>query len=451
MSLKVTAIFDIGKTNKKIFLFDEDLNEVYQEYIYFPEIKDDDGFACDDLNAIEHWVLNTFSLILKDERFELQAINFSAYGATLVHLDESYKPITPLYNYIKPYPSHLLELFKNKHGELEIWAQETASPILGMLNAGLQLFWLKYEKPKLFSKIKYSLFLPQYLSFLFSKKLVSEYTGIGCHTGMWNFEQNEFHNWMYEEGFVALLPAIHKKCEVAKIAGTSIKVGAGIHDSSAALIPYMRSNDESFVLLSTGTWSICLNPFNNIKLSTDELAQDCMCYLQPNGKPVKASRLFLGNEYNGWINKLSQHFKVDGSYHKKVAFDTNLFEKAERMTSPLFHWESISHTNNEITRLTDLDLSWFDSFEEAYHHLIKELAELQVEKIWLVLNGKNVRRIFLDGGFVDNSIFINILAEKLSDFEIIPSKIPWGSAIGAALSLNNNSLFNNNNVTNTHK
>ena len=98
MSLKVTAIFDIGKTNKKFFLFDENLHEVYQEYIQFSTIVDDDGFECDDLDAIEQWMLRTYKAISSNEKFAVQAINFSAYGATMVHLDESLKPVTPLYN-----------------------------------------------------------------------------------------------------------------------------------------------------------------------------------------------------------------------------------------------------------------------------------------------------------------------------------------------------------------
>lgn len=194
-----------------------------------------------------------------------------------------------------------MELSTKKHGELHAWSLQTASPALGMLNAGLQLFWLKYQKPLLFGKIKYTLFLPQYFSFLFSKQLASEYTSIGFHTGMWDFEHNNFHNWMYEEGFAGLLPAIGAEKDFFTIPGTSIKVGAGIHDSSAALIPFVNNNIQPFILLSTGTWSICLNPFNNTKLTKQEFEQDCLCYLQPNGKPVKTSRLFLGNEYNRWI------------------------------------------------------------------------------------------------------------------------------------------------------
>ena len=182
---------------------------------------------------------------------------------------------------------------------------------------------------------------------------------------------------------------------------------------------------------------IFIDNFENvvINLTKEELAQDCLCYLQPNGKPVKASRLFLGNEYNGWIKKLAIHFRVDESFHKKVMYDASLFNKSEKILSPLFLWESITHPNNEITRLTNMDLSWFESFEEAYHHLIKELVDLQVEKLLLVMNGRSIKKIFLDGGFVDNLIFINMLSEKLPDFEIIPSEIPLGSAIGAALTI----------------
>ncbi len=46
---KVIAIFDIGKTNKKILLFDEKLQVVYQKEHKFPETTDDDRFECDDI------------------------------------------------------------------------------------------------------------------------------------------------------------------------------------------------------------------------------------------------------------------------------------------------------------------------------------------------------------------------------------------------------------------
>lgn len=321
MSLKVTAIFDRGKTNKKKFLFGKNLKEVYQEYIQFPQLIDDDGFECDDLQAIEQWMLMTYKRVIDNEKFEVRAINFSANGATMVHFDELLKPVTSLYNYTMPYPASILELVTKKYGELQTWSLRTASPVSGMLNAGLQLFWLKYKKIGLFKKIRYSLFLPQYFSFLFSNKLVSEYTSIGCHTGMWDLELRNFHYWMCQEGITQLQPSIAAGNDFLNIPGISIKIGTGIHESLAALVPYVNNNSEPFTLLSTGTWSICLNPFNNARLTKEELLQDCFCFLQPNGKAVKASRLFLGNEYNRRLKKLSKYFKVDESFYKRVAYD----------------------------------------------------------------------------------------------------------------------------------
>ena len=56
-------------------------------------------------------------------------------------------------------------------------------------------------------------------------------------------------------------------------------VGIGLHDSSAALIPYLMNFKEPFVLISTGTWCISLNPFNEAPLTKEELKSDCLSYM----------------------------------------------------------------------------------------------------------------------------------------------------------------------------
>ena len=52
MGTSVILIFDIGKTNKKFFLFDEDLKVIVNQSRSFDEIPDDDGFLSEDLNEI---------------------------------------------------------------------------------------------------------------------------------------------------------------------------------------------------------------------------------------------------------------------------------------------------------------------------------------------------------------------------------------------------------------
>lgn len=111
---RVNAVFDIGKTNKKFFLFDDDYNEVYRDYVNLPLTVDEDGFETEDLEALRQWIKVTFDTILEDARFDIKTLNFSSYGASLVHLDYKGKPLTPLYNYIKELPNETIEEFYNQ-------------------------------------------------------------------------------------------------------------------------------------------------------------------------------------------------------------------------------------------------------------------------------------------------------------------------------------------------
>ena len=54
-----TLIFDIGKTNKKVFVFDADYQIIYEESHRISEIKDEDGDACDDLDSLIEWITST--------------------------------------------------------------------------------------------------------------------------------------------------------------------------------------------------------------------------------------------------------------------------------------------------------------------------------------------------------------------------------------------------------
>ena len=58
MKEKVIAVFDIGKTNKKLLLFDFNLRLVSEKETRFSEKLDDDGFECDNIELIENWVRN---------------------------------------------------------------------------------------------------------------------------------------------------------------------------------------------------------------------------------------------------------------------------------------------------------------------------------------------------------------------------------------------------------
>jgi sugar (pentulose or hexulose) kinase len=431
--IPVIAIFDVGKTNKKVLLFNQQYQLLYEESKQFNEITDEDGFACEDAAALTQWVQHTFNSLLVKKEFEITAVNFSAYGASFVLLDSALQVYLPLYSYLKPYPQALQEKFYTTYGGATMVTRQTASPVLGNLNSGMQLYRLKYEQPEAFKKLRYALHLPQYLSYILTGKLYSDITSIGCHTGLWDFEHNHYHHWVTTEGIDTKLAPVLNTDAVGGYTHQSIPVGIGLHDSSAALIPYLAAFSEPFILISTGTWCISLNPFNHTPLSNDELQQDGLCYLSYKGQPVKAARLFAGYEHEQQVKRLAAHFNKPADYYKKVLFDAGSLNSIS--ITPAIGCSSGQHAMVGQSAFAQRNLDEYTSYEMAYHQLIADIIHQQTHSTGLVLKGTAVKRIFVDGGFSNNTVYMNLLAEAFAPIEVFAATVPQASALGAALAI----------------
>ncbi|MGZ3872471.1 MAG: FGGY-family carbohydrate kinase [Mucilaginibacter sp.] len=431
-AIPVIAIFDVGKTNKKLFLFDENYKIVFEKSARFIETVDEDGFPCENIESLRLSVFDSLSQVFRLKQFDIKAVNFSAYGASLVYVDADGNPVCPLYNYLKPYPDEISREFYDKYGGEEHFSIQTASPVLGSLNSGLQLYRLKKEQPEMFDKMQYALHLPQYMSFLLSGKAYSDITSIGCHTALWNFEKNCYHRWVEQEGVIAKLAPVEPADKVFQplFRGSTYQVGIGLHDSSAALVPYLVNFSEPFILISTGTWCISLNPFNHQPLNAGELKSDCLCYLQYEGKPVKASRVFSGFEHEQQVKRIAQHFGTNIIKYRNIDFDPEVVKaltriKLNRDGADTFKESAFGSRN----------LDEFKDDGEAYHQLIADLVHLQVHSTSLVREGTDVRRIFVDGGFSKNNVYMNLLAAAMPEMEVFAASMAQSTALGAAITL----------------
>jgi sugar (pentulose or hexulose) kinase len=425
---EVYLIYDIGKTNKKCLVFTSD-GEVVDEYLEkFEEIVDEDGFPCDDLQKLEDWVLGQYELLLKNERYQIIGINFATYGASFVHIDANGKPLTPLYNYLKPYPKNIekqfLACFFND--DPKAFALATTSPFMGMLNSGLQLYWLKCTQPEVWGQVAFSLHLPQYLSHLFTKKATTDFTSIGCHTGLWDYEKNNYQQWVLQEALDEKLPPIGNAIFYND---KHIAIGTGLHDSSSALIPYLQQYKEPFLLISTGTWCICLNPFNQKKLTIKELQNDVLHFLQVNGAQVKAARIFLGKEHDYQVARISKHFAIDIDFFKTYAV------KPVPITENSFIPACMEGTGPMPDKQNELwDISRYKSAEEAYHGLMRGLVQLLHHSIGLI-DTETVKHFYIDGGFADNKLFIDYLQQFYPHKKVSTVAFPQSTALGAFLHL----------------
>jgi sugar (pentulose or hexulose) kinase len=431
MPVNVIAVFDIGKTNKKFLLFDADLKLIHQDEQKFSEIMDEEGFSCDEIGKIETWMKDCVSNVIQQGSYIIAAVNFTTYGASLMYIDAMGRALTPVYNYLKPMPAGVLEGFYESYGGLEEFSRKTASPSLGMLNSGLQALWLKRKKPEVYKNVDSVLHFPQYLAFRFTGSKVSEFTSIGCHTAMWDFDNNCYHPWMLKEEIPVPQPVSNSATTEVEIGKKKVKIGIGIHDSSASLVPYIKGTKEEFILISTGTWCIFMNPFNTEPLTMEQLRKDCLCYMSVNQQQVKSSRLFLGHIHDVNVERLNAHFGVDANLYKKVKPEPEIVARLlAKPAERVFFKNAIPADYIDTT----VDLGRFSTFEEAYHQLVHDVVSLAMESLDLIIPANDKTKVvYISGGFARSELFVRFLATRLPDKKVYTSEVDNATALGAAM------------------
>ena len=432
------AIFDLGRTHKKFMLLDRHYQVVTETATTIADSTDEDGQPCEDLRAIAAWIRVQLNDVLQKGIHTIEGINFSAHGASLVHLDAEGQAVAPLYDYMKVLPEEITEAFYEMFGGRTAFSIATGSPALGMLNSSLQLYWLKKQQPERFNRIHTSLHLPQYAHFLFSGKRYADITSIGCHTGMWDFEKKSYHPWLKEAGVSHLLPEAtpFSTHDTVVFGERRIPVGIGMHDSSAALLPFVKTAKEPFVLLSTGTWNITLNPFFSGRLTETEYKKDCLYYLLDKDRQVAASRLFLGNEYDHQVKRLSAHFNKQPDYFQTVQpRETDVADALnKRAPEEVFYPQTMKGTGPfPDLNAPETDLSRFDCFEVAYHKMMLDMVYLQ--KISLELVCGEVQRLYISGGFLKSPVFMELLQAFLPDWQLFIAENKRASVLGAAVAM----------------
>ena len=92
------------------------------------------------------------------------------------------------------------------------------------------------------------------------------------------------------------------------------------------------------------------------------------------------------------------------------------------------------------------DLASYASDTEAYHRLMIHIIKQQKISSELVIKGSDVKRIFVDGGFSKNSIYMNLLSIVFPEMEVFAASMAQSTAMGAALAIHHS--FGNKDIPN---
>ena len=321
MKTEAVAVFDIGKTNKKIAVFDRNLTLIDKRTNVFDSVVVD-GVELEPLDDVVTWLLDTLALL--SERFRFVSIAITTHGAGVVTLDEEGAIACPVVSYTHQVDDALHERFFACVGDPDTLQIETATvEMRPLINPAKLLFFTRERWPDRFARVRTILFLPQYFAYVLTGNVASDFTYVGCHTYLWDFRSWGWSNVARALEIESKLPGSPRRSW--EIAGTVTEeiaarcsvlpetpVTVGIHDSNASLLPYLikRSSDR-FVLNSTGTWCVAMHPDSSVHFEADEIGKSVFFNISAFGDPVKTSVLLGGLEFETYTKLLSRFHSTD--------------------------------------------------------------------------------------------------------------------------------------------
>jgi len=321
MKTEAVAVFDIGKTNKKITVYDPDLKLLEKQTRNF-ESRIVDGVELEPIDEVREWLLDGLARLA--ERFTFVSIAITTHGASVVTLDKDGSIACPVVSYTSPVEESLRERFYALAGDPVDLQRTTATVELQpLINPAKLLFFTKERWPEEFARVRQVLFLPQYFAYVLTGAVSADYTYVGCHTYLWDFARWDWSDVATALGIEAALPgtprrsweaagsvtpAIAERCGIDE----GIPVTVGIHDSNASLLPYLlKRTDQQFVLNSTGTWCVAMHPDREVSFGKDELGKSVFFNISAFGKPVKTTLVLGGLEFETYSTILEELHSTD--------------------------------------------------------------------------------------------------------------------------------------------
>jgi sugar (pentulose or hexulose) kinase len=294
---QTVAVLDIGKTNVKLALFDQ--GRLLWEKSAPNRVLPGPPYPHEDVEAAWTFFLDA----LREARrvHKITALVPTAHGAAGALIGTS-DLAAPVMDY--EFPD--VEQIEVDYAKIRPPFSESLSPkVPAGLNLGRQLAYQKWRCPDLFAEAKHFVGYPQYWAWRLTGVPALEVTSLGSHTDLWAPRRGDVSSLVKALGVESLLPPLRRafdplgpiKPEIADGTGLApeTRVFCGIHDSNAALLPYLVSRQTPFTVLSTGTWVILLC----VGLPLDQLdpRDDTLGNIDALGRPTACGRFMGGREY----------------------------------------------------------------------------------------------------------------------------------------------------------
>lgn len=448
------AVLDIGKTNKKVMIFNERLELVDKAYRQFPT-HTWEGLPVEDTKAMLTWFEEELTAFAK--KFPISAISITTHGATFACLDDQGKLVFPVIDYtFEPGDNFQKNFFKDYGDDRDLQQQTATAHFGGLINPAKALHLLKTRHPGDFARVKHLLFYPQFIGHHLTGKAGTEPTYIGCHSYLWDFQTQTPSSVAKKMGVAGMIPLPLQKSwdvlgtlrhDLAARLGLSAQtpVTLGIHDSNSSLLPYLVKNTGSFTLNSTGTWCVAMRPDPRVAFAPDELGKVVFYNLDAWQRPVKTGIFLGGLEFESWSGLMKKRFgerpwpQYDEHLVKKLLSDRSLFLLPGLVPGtgqfPLSkpRWvEAGASTSFEDIASGKATPSGWRNFETCYAVLNLSLA-IQTAVALDRVGAAASQTLFTEGGFRKNDFYNKLLTSLFPGKSLALTNLEEATAFGAAM------------------
>ena len=448
------AVLDVGKTNKKVLIYDQDLKVVDQSIRSFDELTNG-NLIFDDVENIWEW----FKEALKHfaTQYDLKIISVTTHGATFTCLDEEGELAVPEICYTTDPGPEFQQDFYRKFGDLEELQKTTATPPFdALINMAKGIYFIKKKYPDGFYRVKHILNYPQFFGYKLTGIPGAEHTYVGCHTYLWDFESNEYSEVAHKLGIIDLLPQEVKMPweELGKVTPQLAKelnlspetvVTMGIHDSNASLLPYTIQMEGDFILNSTGTWCVVMHEQDQVSFQSDELGKIVFYNINAFGKPVKTAIFLGGLEFDSYsklfrrINDRTEYPGFNLAHYQRVIQEQSLFilPSITKGTGQFPDSDPRIIENGKIYQYQEVESGenipeFFKDFELAYAVLNISLVIQTSVALRRAGISKGVP-IFTEGGFRKNNAYNSLLTALYPDSPVATTNLDEATSFGAGI------------------
>jgi L-fuculokinase len=294
------AVFDLGKTNIKVVVFDSSGNALAERARANAPLPADGQCPYLSLDAEGAWAFLIGALKDVGARFPIEAISIATHGAAGALVTDDGLALPPM-----DYEFGGYGVIDADYEAARPPFEETLSPSVPRgLNLGRQVFYLERQFPVEFAGARAFLAYPQYFAWRLSGFMASEVTSLGAHTDLWRPSEGALSSMVDRRGWRRLFPPMRNawdtlgtvKPEVVAATGIApeVRVVCGAHDSNASLVPHLVSRRVPFTVISTGTWVIIMAVGGKARLDPKA---DMLANVDVRGEPVPTARFMGGREF----------------------------------------------------------------------------------------------------------------------------------------------------------